>query len=222
MTLQYESDRRFMAVLPYVLKVEGGYTNNPVDKGGPTMYGIAWNYNKPRLLEMGITDIRNLTKEQATEIYYEKYWLASHAELIPEINLARFHFDTAVNCGVGEASVLLHRLSKNPLYYEAGGKNADLWSQLLMEYHNQRQAYYERIVQHDPAEHEFLQGWENRINALLKPMAEPTNVVKLPVQLSVPTDAPKPESKIDESLDAVTALLNEALEKVKKTKSMAA
>lgn len=46
---------------------EGGYVFNPKDPGGETKFGLAKKYN-PDL------DIKNLTLDQAKNIYKERYW----------------------------------------------------------------------------------------------------------------------------------------------------
>ncbi len=53
--------------ISFVLKWEGGYSNDPYDSGGETKYGIS-KRSYPNL------DIKNLTLEQAKEIYKRNYW----------------------------------------------------------------------------------------------------------------------------------------------------
>jgi lysozyme family protein len=85
----------FIKAMKFVLKWEGGYTNDPNDPGGETKYGIS-KRSYPDL------DIKNLTIEEATDIYYQNYWLKAGCDnvLFP-FNL--IFFDTAVNCGVERA-----------------------------------------------------------------------------------------------------------------------
>jgi lysozyme family protein len=73
---------------------EGGYVNHPTDPGGETNWGIS-KRSYPHV------DIKNLTREQALEIYREDYW-----DYIPEDlpDVVRwFAFDCAVNHGLGRA-----------------------------------------------------------------------------------------------------------------------
>ncbi len=140
-----------MACIPIILTFEGGYVNHPDDPGGETKYGIAKRYH-PTL------DIKNLTLDEAKEIYYRDYWLASHAHKIPDLKLALIYFDTAVNCGVATAMRLLKRLPLNAFYYQGSG----LWQDYLHE----REIYYQHIVQANSAEAVFLHGWENRLQKL--------------------------------------------------------
>jgi len=52
----------FEVALNFVLKWEGGYVNDPRDSGGETKFGIS-KKAYPNL------DIKNLTQQQAGEIY---------------------------------------------------------------------------------------------------------------------------------------------------------
>lgn len=65
------------------------YTADPYDPGGPTKYGIAGNFH-PGL------DIKNLTLEQAKEIYYKEYWLPAGCNEAP-YPLDICLFDSQVN-----------------------------------------------------------------------------------------------------------------------------
>jgi len=72
---EYSPD--FNRVIDFVLGQEGGYVNDPNDPGGETKWGISKRWN-PDL------DIANLTRDDAIKVYWERYWLPSGAEEIPE------------------------------------------------------------------------------------------------------------------------------------------
>ncbi len=135
-----------------VLKNEGGYCNVAGDSGGPTNYGIAWNYNKPALKQYGITDpsqMKTLDMQIAIEIYKKNYYRPCGAANIADPVLAVHVFDCAVNCGVGRAKKLLAiaNAHKNP---------RDCFIQL-------RYNYYRSICAKKPSLNKFLKGWLNRI-----------------------------------------------------------
>ena len=46
---------KFQSAFGYILSKEGGYSNNPLDRGGITNYGIAYNYQAENLKKYGIT-----------------------------------------------------------------------------------------------------------------------------------------------------------------------
>lgn len=73
------------------LNLEGNenYTNDQDDPGGETKYGICKRYNPD-------VDIKNLTLEQAKEIYLKKYWIPAGCDEVAfpfDITL----FDSQVN-----------------------------------------------------------------------------------------------------------------------------
>lgn len=71
--------------------IEGGYSNDPLDPGGETHWGIP-KRSYPDL------DIRNLTREQAVEIYLRDFWTPlCCADMPPTLAIALF--DAAVNQG---------------------------------------------------------------------------------------------------------------------------
>lgn len=78
-----------------ILINEGGYVNDPHDKGGETKYGIS-KTAYPNI------DIKNLTLEQARAIYHRDYWLRCKCEFLPDA-LSVAVFDYAVNSGCRRA-----------------------------------------------------------------------------------------------------------------------
>lgn len=87
--------------IDFVLKMEGGAEgeNDPNDPGGYTKFGIS-SKAYPNL------DIKNLTVDQAKEIYRNDYWNACRCDELPS-SLAISVFDTAVNQGTSKARRLL-------------------------------------------------------------------------------------------------------------------
>lgn len=74
---------------------EGGYVNNPADPGGETNWGIS-KRSYPDV------DIRNLTRDQAKEIYRRDFWDRIHGVSLPP-GVAFQVFDFAVNSGISTA-----------------------------------------------------------------------------------------------------------------------
>jgi len=83
----------FNKCIKIILKNEGGYVWNPDDTGGETNYGIS-KKQYPNL------DIKNLTKNEATEIYRKDYWDKIQGDKINDRKLALNIFDCSVNCGI--------------------------------------------------------------------------------------------------------------------------
>ena len=97
--------KTFKHALKFVLKWEGGYVNNPNDKGGATNKGITQNTYNAWLKSQGKAskDVRNITDSEVEEIYYKNYWLAAGCDKMND-TFALLSFDTAVNMGVSRVN----------------------------------------------------------------------------------------------------------------------
>src|SRR5262245_44970685 len=107
-------DALFSLALAHVLAMEGGYTEDPYDAGGPTNFGITLAdfardkgvavtaENFPHLRE----ELKVLPPATAAGIYRNRYWEPARCPELPP-PLAFFHFDAAVNQGVGAAARML-------------------------------------------------------------------------------------------------------------------
>ncbi|BCG50049.1 N-acetylmuramidase [Ralstonia phage RP13] len=87
---------------------EGGYTNNPNDSGGETIWGIT----KFVAQSFGYTSqMKDMTRDQAKTIYRQRYWTQPKFDQVFTINpdIAFEMFDTGVNMGTGVASKFLQR-----------------------------------------------------------------------------------------------------------------
>lgn len=166
--MDWQNDKVFCEIYPFVLKIEGGYEDNPSDRGGPTKFGIAQNFNQAELKKLGVADIRNLTRDQAIQIYFEKYWLNANCQKIPDKVLTLYHFDAAINDGVGEALKLLSRLPKVPYCYSPPPSNLQLWEELREVYLCERRHFYDRCVAANPHDEIFYKGWMNRLTKIEK------------------------------------------------------
>lgn len=91
-----------------VITREGGYSNHPADRGGPTRWGITQAVAR----QHGFAgDMRVFPREEAVAIYRRVYWLrprfadvAQHAAA-----LAAELFDTGINMGPAVAARFLQR-----------------------------------------------------------------------------------------------------------------
>lgn len=95
-------------IINEIIKIEGGYVNDPSDSGGETKYGIT----KEVAVRYGYDDdMKKLTKRQAFDIYEDMYWNSIRADDIEKVSesLAYELFDISVNMGVRRAGEFLQR-----------------------------------------------------------------------------------------------------------------
>ncbi|TFU06142.1 hypothetical protein EUV02_03780 [Polymorphobacter arshaanensis] len=89
-----------------LLKVEGGYSNNPADKGGETNHGITIAVARAN----GYTGaMKDLPVSVAKEIYRKVYFTAPGFDKVASVNpeVAGELFDTGVNMGPATAAGFL-------------------------------------------------------------------------------------------------------------------
>jgi lysozyme family protein len=165
----------YRKALDFVLAKEGGFVDDPVDRGGATNKGITQKvYDNFRLSYYpDIRSIKLITDEEIEKIYSINYWLAGKCDILP-FELKIVHFDTCVNCGVKQATKFLQR----SVGVEADGVIGDKTLNaikaienlfiLVSGYINQRLDFYDNLVVRNPSQVKFLKGWKNRISDLSK------------------------------------------------------
>lgn len=100
---------RFDLCLQVVLRQEGGFSNDAADPGGATQMGItehclaAWR-GRPVTAE----EVRDLSAEEAKEIYRAQYWNLMRCEDLPR-GIDLMVFDFGVNAGPGTSVKMLQR-----------------------------------------------------------------------------------------------------------------
>jgi lysozyme family protein len=120
-----------------VLRLEGGALITEDAGGGLTRYGISSKAH-PAL------DVRNLTEQQAKDIYRTEYWNACGAEFLTwPMSLAVF--DCAVNQGVSVAG-------------EIANDALDVSEVLVM-----RMARYAKLAENRKDLRQYFRGWINRL-----------------------------------------------------------
>ena len=173
---QEGSSTPFERALDFVLEVEGGYTNDSVDRGGATNKGILQRvYDRYRKAEgLRPADVRHILNIEVEEIYRDNYWLEGDCDRLPwPVNLV--HFDACVNTGVTQAARFLQRSAGAEPDGRIGPKTMEALRSLLTRETplavaerllRRREPLYRRLVQVDPSQKRFLQGWLNRVEKL--------------------------------------------------------
>jgi len=155
----------FERAIEVVLAHEGDtFTDNPNDRGGPTKYGISQRWNPD-------VDVRELTRERAIEIYWERYWRGRGYERLPEAVAIKV-FDLAVNLGDRTAGRCLQRaLRACGTAVKVDGRigpetsGAVRWTDeavLLAALRSEAAGEYRLRVARDSDQAAFERGWLNR------------------------------------------------------------
>ncbi|EIV6585135.1 hypothetical protein L9Y77_005602, partial [Klebsiella pneumoniae] len=105
----------FSKISSVILQHEGGYVNDPNDRGGETNMGITiatWRAYAPSDLGIEATTntLRNMTKEQAEIIYYNHYWEPKGFCKLETIKIALMLYDWTITSGraVTQVRKMLH------------------------------------------------------------------------------------------------------------------
>lgn len=151
---------KFNQFINRVLSHEGGYANHPKDPGGETNWGIT----KRTATANGYTgSMRNMTRNQAIEIYRKAFWERYHADKMPDAVAFQF-FDSCINHGYGNAARMLQRaagvaddgvigqISLNAI-------NAMPENDLLLRFNAERLSFYTRLSTFGT----FGKGWVRRV-----------------------------------------------------------
>lgn len=160
------------AMIADLIVREAGYVNDSVDRGGPTKYGITQDTLADyRGIPVSASDVRALTKVEATKIYRNTFYLAPQIYLLP-VGIQPQVFDICVNSGPKNAIRLLQRalnrhgadLIEDGVFgpatmvasksYPAATINRTLAGVRL--------TFYEAIVDNDPTQIRFLDNWRKR------------------------------------------------------------
>ena len=163
MTEKYS--KKFRKAVDYVIKNEGGYVFDQNDYGGATKFGISQK-------AFPALNIRELSLEDAIEIYHKDFWLKGKFEQIPDENVASQLFDLSVNLGIRATTIVLQRALRSVgiNVVEDGllgsqtlsGVIFSKPSNLLAAIKSEAAGYYRLIAAKNPQQQKFLNGWLNR------------------------------------------------------------
>lgn len=168
----------FEFALSQTLHFEGGYSNDPDDRGGETNYGIT-HFDVDRAYRKGVishNNTANLTVDEAKSIYRDFYWDVSKLDLIQNKHIAAEMFDTSVNMGPTQMGKIVQRaleyLGENlavdgvvgPITRSLINKwcNYDPKS-LFIVMNCEQYAIYKIIIENNPSQLKFARGWLKRI-----------------------------------------------------------
>lgn len=163
---------------------EGGFVDDPVDRGGATKYGISLRFLKS---EGGAgfdldfdgdidgQDIRQLTIDDARTLYHRCFWRALDCDTLDR-PIGEMLFDQAVNGGRVAAVKMLQaavgHVNVDGVLGPRSWRRVDAFVaevgmvNLVDAYREQVKHRYLQIVARNPSQQRFLRGWLNRADAL--------------------------------------------------------
>jgi lysozyme family protein len=163
-------------IIAAIIAKEGGYVNHPADKGGPTNYGItAMSYSeyfKCHLDAVTVDMIKAIPATLAEKIYYTLYYVRPNIISLPPL-IQPIMLDMAVNHGRrGSVKILQKALIANGYSFSkpdgligektiAAAEKAvtqlgKIFIDNLVDY---RINYYNEIIEKDPTQAAFRNGW---------------------------------------------------------------
>jgi lysozyme family protein len=154
----------FMPCLAIVLENEGGFVDNPADAGGPTNHGITLRTLNAYLGRAATLDeLRNIEPATVAAIYHNGYWAAGLARGVDLVV-----FDAAVMSGKAVAARFLQyacgAVQDGVIgYYTLSAAAQRAPADLIGAISLQREGFYHGIVQRNPGQQVFLNGWLNRV-----------------------------------------------------------
>lgn len=167
---------------------EGGYANNPNDRGGETYKGIARKHFPKWSGWVTIDAYKNKAalggdatlQKQVRAFYKEYFWNALYLDYVNDQRIATELFDTGVNMGTGQAALWLQTVLN---VSNRGGKDyADVVKdgkighktvtilnahprpdEVLKALNCLQGAKYIAICEANPSQEEFYRGWMKRV-----------------------------------------------------------
>lgn|SRR3990172_6920665 len=165
----------FKKCIAVVLKSEGGWVDDPHDTGGETNYGIADAGDgqidgKADLDGDGTGDvlIKQMTRDQAIEAYYLRYWRKMKLQDIHQEEAILQVFDFGINAGMRTAIRIAQKIAGATVDGLPGPETTarinEYPGDFLAEYKQARKEYYYALVRHKKENERFIKGWINRVD----------------------------------------------------------
>jgi lysozyme family protein len=180
----------FLEALQFTMTNEGYYSENDNDSGGPTKYGISQSllYDLFARGEKWV-DLNNdgkidkkdtllINKEIAEKIYYDCFWENTLLPAIKSKAIAIKLFDASVNIGKYRSAILAQKAVN---YYYGNDQirvdgflgihtissinniNSGIFLDLFIK---RQEVFYKNIVEYNPSQQVFLNGWLERSKRL--------------------------------------------------------
>lgn len=160
---------------PIVTKWEGGFVNDPTDRGGATNMGVTINtwklvgYDKDGDGDIDTNDIKLLSVADF-EMVLKKYWNKWRADEITNQSIANLLVDWYWTSGKWGIVIPQRILSVDP-DGAVGSMTIDKLNELIKtqphklfnDIYEARLKFFNDIVKNNPSQRKYLKGWKNRL-----------------------------------------------------------
>ena len=161
----------YTKLIPIIKRFEGGYANNPYDKGGCTNSGVTlstYRYYFGR--NKTCSDLKRMTEDEWSHIFKVGYWDKWKADSIDNQAIANLVVDWLWHSGVYGIKYVQEVLgvAKDGV---VGNKtlsainNHNNPKELFGKIWARRKKQFDNIVKNNPKQKIFYRGWMNRLNA---------------------------------------------------------
>lgn len=157
----------------FVLSFEGGYVNDPKDRGGATNKGVtiatwkAQGYDKDGDGDIDVNDLKKITDADAINIMRKNYWNRWKADDIRDQSIANTLVDWVWGSGKYGITIPQQMLGVNadgvvgPKTLAA--LNAQNPKAFFVKLQARRETYLRNLVKNNPSQKRFLNGWLRRL-----------------------------------------------------------
>lgn len=163
-----------------ILKHEGGFVNDPVDRGGATNFGITHKtLSQWRGYQVSVDEVRKMTEQEARDIYTEKYLKRPGIDRLPFPFPQVQVMDIGVNSGPRRGIKFLQEVL-NMAGFPCGKADGVIGSKTVAACEKaveemgpyldnalveRRIKFYLAIIDRSPKQGRFKKGWLRRANS---------------------------------------------------------
>lgn len=159
---------------PKLLKWEGGFVNDPTDRGGATNMGVTlgtWKqvgYDNDGDGDIDAQDVKLLTKEQAMSVCKHNYWNRWLADGISNQSVAESLVEWV--WGSGKWGVIIPQrilgVKQDGIvgYKTLAAVNAQNQQEFFNKLVEAKMKFIDDLIKAHPEQKKFEKGWKNRIN----------------------------------------------------------
>lgn len=166
----------YKKLVPFILCYEGGYVNDPTDRGGETNKGVTMATWRAYCAKKGkpatSATLKAMKQSEWEEIFKTMYWDKCKGDNIPSQALASMLVDFAWHSGITRAIKSLQMVLSTKPDGMIGSKTLTLLARAVPgkaefeELRRLRLDYLQNLVRLHPSQKKYIKGWTNRVNAL--------------------------------------------------------